>query len=104
MQINKQGELTLPGLKVSSVEQDLSEIKFDLTLNVLETEKGLEMSWAYSKALFNSDTIEHMACHFELLLKGVLENPRVNIYSAPMLSEKERYQQLVDWNNTLITW
>ncbi|MBY0573516.1 MAG: amino acid adenylation domain-containing protein, partial [Undibacterium sp.] len=98
---NIQGEtLALPNLTLSPVEQTNNIAKYDLSLMVGESERGLELGWEYNTDLFEARTLERMALHFEFLLKGLLREPHKKIADIAMLAEAERHQLLVDWNDT----
>jgi amino acid adenylation domain-containing protein/non-ribosomal peptide synthase protein (TIGR01720 family) len=94
------GELELPGLALSHLEQDFPIAKFDLTLSISETSQGLEGGWEYNTDLFDSSTIERMAAHFENLLSAIVAHPQIFVNKLPLLTEAERHQLLVKWNNT----
>ena len=105
LQNNEEGTLELPGLTLSPVSQSgVSVAKYDLTLNVKEHENGLQLGWEYNTDLFESDTVERMATHFELLLSSLLETPGESVFKAEMLSEQERHQLLVEWNDTSVDY
>ncbi|MHA7630794.1 non-ribosomal peptide synthetase [Corallococcus sp. M7] len=90
----------LPGLQVQAVELPLQTSKFDLSLMLEETGDGLSGVLEYASALFESHTIERMAGHFHRLLEGALHQPDSAIAALPWLSETERHQVLVGWNDT----
>jgi amino acid adenylation domain-containing protein len=100
LQNNAQGELELPGLALSAVEQERAVAKFDLTLNVSETDEGLQLGWEYNTDLFDVSTIERMAGHFNLLLQSLVATPDESVLKVNMLSDAERHQLLVEWNDT----
>lgn len=100
LQNNEQENLTLPGLSLSQVGEQSHIAKYDLTLNIIQNQHGLSLGWEYNTDLFNKNTISGMASHFEFLLKSLLSDLNVSVLKAPMLSDKERFQQLTDWNNT----
>src|SRR5690606_1616341 len=101
LQNNEQGILELPGLTLSPVEQGGGSIaKYDLTLNISESDHGLSLGWEYNTDLFEPDTIARMANHFDLLLRHLLEAPDENVFTVEMLSPEERHQLLVEWNDT----
>ncbi|MES2732439.1 MAG: amino acid adenylation domain-containing protein, partial [Bacteroidota bacterium] len=100
LQNNEQGQLTLPGLTLRAVEQGVGIAKYDLTLTVHESAEGLWLGWEYNTDLFESSTIARMATHFEGLLQGLLAAPQASVFTIEMLSEAERHQQLVEWNDT----
>ncbi len=100
LQNNEEGVLELPGLKLSPVELNTDTAKYDITLDVTETEQGLLLSWEYNIDLFDHKTIARMAMHFEILLKALLAKPEQSVFKAEMLSARERHQLLEEWNNT----
>ncbi|MFZ4699133.1 MAG: non-ribosomal peptide synthetase, partial [Candidatus Methylumidiphilus sp.] len=56
-------------------------------------------SWEYATDLFEAETVERMAAHFEALLDALTSNPQQAIGSVPMLTEAE-VRQLQAWNDT----
>ena len=94
------GKVELPGVTLSELNQENAIAKFDLTLSISETDQGLLGSWEYNSDLFNESTIERMASHFQNLLSAIVENPQQTVSEIPLLSDKERHQLLVEWNDT----
>ena len=88
----------LPGLRLEEVELDSGLAKFDLTLEIVETERGLYCQFEYSTDLFERSTIERMARHFQNLLLNAVDKPASPISKLKMLSATERKQIVVDWN------
>ncbi|KST65076.1 non-ribosomal peptide synthetase [Mastigocoleus testarum] len=94
------GDVELPGVALNSIQLESTIAKFDLTLSITETDQGLLAEWEYNTDLFDGLTIERMADHFQNLLQAIVENPSQKIGSLPLLSESERHQLLVEWNDT----
>ncbi|MDF5727865.1 MAG: amino acid adenylation domain-containing protein [Rhizonema sp. PD38] len=92
--------LDLHELTVSSLPVEISTAKFDLTLLIKNTLQGLIGVWEYNTDLFDAGTIARMARHFEILLSSIIANPQQSISELPLLTEAERQQLLVEWNNT----
>jgi amino acid adenylation domain-containing protein len=92
--------MALPGLEVSQVEVDSGTAKFDLALFMWEEHGGLRGRVQYSTALFDADTIERLLGHFETMLIGIVTNPDRRLSHLPLLTEREKHQILVEWNNT----
>src|ERR1700730_18253644 len=90
----------LPGLTLSPVEIDSGTAHFDLTLHIADTEQGLIATLAYNNDLFEAATITRMLGHFRNLLEAVVANPERRLSDLPFLSEAERQQLLVQWNDT----
>jgi amino acid adenylation domain-containing protein len=74
--------------------------RLDLTLTVAETSAGLSASFQYNTELFDATTMARMAAHFQELLSGIVANPEATIEALPLLSEPERYRQLIELNAT----
>ena len=66
------GELELPGVTVKPLKPKTEIAKFDLTLSMRETSDGLVGSWNYNTDLFDGETIERMAGHFQTLLSAIV--------------------------------
>nr|VFJ54372.1 MAG: amino acid adenylation domain-containing protein [Candidatus Kentron sp. FW] len=100
LQNNDPVEMELPELTMTALEQDYPIAKFDLTLNIEEQDGQLHCIWEYATSLFTEDTIRRMGRHFEVLLRGIVENPELLISQLPLLTEAERHRILVEWNDT----
>jgi amino acid adenylation domain-containing protein len=83
---------------VRSVE--IGATKFDLRFDLLETLQGLDGYLDYSTDLFDATTITRMVGHFQVLLEGIVADPEQRISELPLLTEAERHQLLVEWNET----
>ena len=90
--------LELPGLTLRPLEIDSGMAKFDLTLYVMETERGLVGALEYNTDLFDAGTIHRMLGHFSTLLEGIVANPDRGISQLPILTESERLTLLVEFN------
>ena len=97
-------ELEIPGLSLEQMWSDSGSTKFDMTWHLVERNEGLLAVVEYSTDLFNRDTIARMLGHFQVLLKGIIDNPNQRLSELPILTEIERQQLLVDWNNTYIKY
>jgi non-ribosomal peptide synthetase component F len=93
--------LELQGLKTRPLKLDSGNSMFDLTLGLTETPDGLEAFFEYSTELFDSATINRMIGHFQTLLESIISNPDLRLWELPMMSEKERQDELYSWNNRL---
>ncbi len=72
----------------------------DLHLQVAETDFQLRIR--YDAQLFEASTIDRMLNHYQILLQGMLENPQDPLSRLPILTEAEKKQALVDWNQTAV--
>jgi amino acid adenylation domain-containing protein len=94
------GDFELPGLRVSALEFAVQTTRVDLELHVREVGDSLQLYAVYSSDLFDASTIERLVAHYQELLKGIVANPAQAIATLPLLTEAERHQLLVEWNNT----
>jgi amino acid adenylation domain-containing protein len=90
----------MPGLDVEELAFDRGMAKFDLTLEVVEHDDGLNCEFEYRTDLFEPATIARMAGHFLNLLAGALDAPDVAVSRLPILDDKERSRLLIEWNQT----
>ena len=97
--IPRQG-LDLPGLTVSPVEVQNETAKFDLSLYMWDEPKGLVARLEYNTDLFKASTIERLLGHFRILVEGIVADPNRRLSELPLLTEAEKHQLLVEWNDT----
>jgi amino acid adenylation domain-containing protein/thioester reductase-like protein len=77
-----------------------AELDLDLSLSVWTAFRGLRATIVYSTDLFDADRIERMLAHLHILLAGVASDPQRPLSVFPLLTAAERYQILVEWNDT----
>jgi amino acid adenylation domain-containing protein/non-ribosomal peptide synthase protein (TIGR01720 family) len=92
--------LELPDVTLTPQFIERGTSQFDLTLAVWDTKEGLIGWWEYNSDLFEPDTIARMTSHFQTLLAAIIANPNQPIGELPLLSQQERHQLLVEWNDT----
>jgi amino acid adenylation domain-containing protein len=92
--------MALPGLKVAPIAVDCGAAHYDLTLTMTRTEAGLDGAFEYDSDLFDAATIDRMIGHFKVLLGAVVADPDRRLSDLPLLTDAERQQLLVDWNDT----
>ncbi|MGZ3457554.1 MAG: amino acid adenylation domain-containing protein, partial [Archangium sp.] len=93
-------ELALPGLELRVLEVDRRTAKFDLTLFLTDSARGLTGSLEYDTDLFDGSTAARMLGHLRVLLEGITAHPEHRLSELPLLSDAERRQLLVEWNDT----
>jgi amino acid adenylation domain-containing protein len=92
--------LDFPELTIKAMEVDNQTAKFDLTLDLQESEGGLLGWFEYSTDLFGADDVIRMAGHFQTLVEAVVQNPDQKIADLRLLTEDEQRLQLLGWNAT----
>ncbi|RQH23956.1 non-ribosomal peptide synthetase, partial [Okeania hirsuta] len=89
------------GWKAFHYKVDPGISKFNLTFSLLEEgAEGMVIVSEYNSDLFDATTIKGMSGHLSTLLEGIVTNPHISISELPLLTDKERHQLLVEWNNT----
>ncbi len=88
------------GLELEPLPLAQQEGQVDLTLEMIETDGSLKGVFKYNPDLFDACTVYRMAGHFQTLVSGVVANPEQPISTLPLLNEAEKYQLLVEWNDT----
>lgn len=92
--------LDFPGITLEPLNIHNGTAKFDLFLEMIDTAGGLAATFEYNTDLFYAETIIRMAGHFRTLLEGITATPEQRISELPILTEAERHQILVEWNDT----
>ncbi|MEH2381686.1 MAG: amino acid adenylation domain-containing protein [Nostoc sp.] len=92
--------LELPGLTLSLFEFDSKTAKLDLELHLWQDLDSLKGQMVYSTDLFDDTTITRMLGHFQTLLESIVANPEQRISDLSLLTESERQELLIDWNDT----
>ena len=89
-----------PALEMEQIEIGTGTSTFDLTFSLSETAAGLEVSAEFNTDLFDHATIARLLGHYETLLRAAPAEPDQPAATLPMLTDAERRQLLVDWNDT----
>jgi amino acid adenylation domain-containing protein len=92
------------GLDLELVSPPISYAHFDIALDVIERNGELLLQMNYSTDLFEAETISRMLGYFQTLLEGIVANPEQWLSDLPLLTQQERQQFLVEWNNTQVAY
>lgn len=97
-------ERQLEGLSMSPLKIERGNAKFDLLLSLTERPEGLSGSLEYATDLFDAATITRLRGNFQTLLEAIIKNPDEKVTSLALLTEGERHQLLIAWNQTQSTY
>jgi amino acid adenylation domain-containing protein len=100
LQNNPGSVLKLPHLELGIIKVSSGTTKFDLLLSINERNSHMRVTMRYRTDLFGPAFIERILEHYRVLLEGIAANPDQRLSDLPLLMDKERHQQLVEWNNT----
>ena len=92
------------GLEATPRILETGTAEFELTLAVREQEDGLELSLEYRTELFDAERMRRLLRHYEILLEEIVDGVERRIGEIGILSEIEKQQLLVEWNNTRIEY
>ncbi|HKG79910.1 MAG TPA: condensation domain-containing protein, partial [Pyrinomonadaceae bacterium] len=95
-----QESLRLEGLTLSYLKTESGVAKFDLSLFMADSSEGIKGALEYNTDLFERETVERLLGHFRILLEAIVGEPQRAVTELPLLSEAERQQLLVEWNET----
>src|SRR6185312_3994695 len=92
--------LKLPSITASAFPLDTHTAKFDLTFTIVKGATGFDCCAEFNSDLFEAATVRRMLGHYAKLLEGIAANPDQNLSDIPLLTDAERRQMLVEWNQT----
>jgi len=90
----------MQGLQVDWVPQPVQYTAFDLTFNLTEVGETAILECDYNCDIFKPETIQRWLGHFLTLLQGIVADIETQVSALPLLTDRERQQILVDWNQT----
>jgi amino acid adenylation domain-containing protein len=99
-------DLGMEGVKLTDVsgeaeaEGEFQTVRFDLMISIADLGQELVGDINYSRDLFEWETIERLMNHYTNLLDGIVKDSEQPIWSLSLLSDKEREQITVEWNET----
>ncbi|HEY9820921.1 MAG TPA: amino acid adenylation domain-containing protein, partial [Candidatus Sericytochromatia bacterium] len=76
----------------------------DMNLALIEAGSSFQLCWQYNTDLFDISTVHRMASSYQTLLKSILTNPEERVSALPLLTQAERHQLLVEWNDTKVEY
>jgi len=78
--------------------------RFDLTLELTESDDGVDGWLEYSTELFQQSTAARMIKHLRALLDSVAADPGQLVISIPILPAAEQRKIEVEWQDTQVVW
>ncbi|GCE07388.1 non-ribosomal peptide synthetase [Dictyobacter aurantiacus] len=86
-----QSDLSLPELRVSSVELSEPEAKLPITLYIYERQDGLLVQLVYQRALFSDQRMRLLLNQFQVLLEQIADEPGRVVDSYSLLTPASRH-------------
>jgi amino acid adenylation domain-containing protein len=88
----------MPGVEVRALDAVTPPAKFDLTLSMMEVERGLHATLDYAADLFDPGTVGRMMANLEVLLRAAAAAPDTRASALPLLAEEEAARVLGAWS------
>ena len=90
----------IANLDILPFDYDTSVSQFDITFIFTQEKETLRLDINYNTDLFEKETIYRMGGHVEELLKGIAADPLERISHLNLLTDQEKHQVLVEFNQT----
>ncbi|MGC9671571.1 amino acid adenylation domain-containing protein, partial [Planosporangium sp. 12N6] len=87
-------------LRITEHDLPRPSARFDLVVEFLPRDGGLNLAIEYNTDLFDAATVERLAGHLEVLLAGIAADPDRPVAELPLLTPAERRRVLVEYNDT----
>ena len=97
-----QGEVEVDTAPAASTGSGTS--KFDLTLTLQPTTRGLLGQVQFDRDLFDPTTVGRLLVGFGTLLERAVETPEAQLSQLSLLPASARHQLLMEWNDTEAAW
>ena len=98
------GAVEFEGLKFECERNPKRALHFDLFFNFVEGPHSLYLECDYNTDLFDASTIKRWLGHLQTLLESIAAAPTQSIDRLPILSDVERHEITVRWNDTATTY
>ncbi|HEX2269383.1 MAG TPA: amino acid adenylation domain-containing protein, partial [Pyrinomonadaceae bacterium] len=100
LQSDPRQQMQLSGLTLDWYPIESGTAKFDMVFNLWDTEQGLSGSVDYNTDLFDRDSITRLLDQFQVLLKGIVNDPQRRLSQFQLLSDESHHEVVVEWNRT----
>ncbi|NEQ48306.1 MAG: amino acid adenylation domain-containing protein [Leptolyngbya sp. SIOISBB] len=90
----------LPDLSISVGQQRVYFDRFKLALTAIQQADTIQLEFHYDKQIFDATSITQLMHQFETLLHHVMQQPDGLVNDLELLSDRDRYQILVEFNQT----
>ncbi|MBT2296178.1 non-ribosomal peptide synthase/polyketide synthase [Pseudomonas fluorescens] len=94
-------QMQLPQLSIEDLVWEGRTAQFDLTLGTYETGQGVAAELTYATDLFEPQTIERLARHWQNLLQGIVDAPQQRIGELPLLDTAQQRLMQQDWHRVV---
>ncbi|MCD4737527.1 MAG: amino acid adenylation domain-containing protein, partial [Bacteroidales bacterium] len=96
-------DLKLQGLSWKPEKVITHTAQTDLSIWIDKLDDGMNIAIEYNTDLFRASTVRQMLANFEVLLKGIVDEPGLSIAKLPVISGPEK-EKMAKWNMTDIDY
>ncbi|MBE6046947.1 MAG: amino acid adenylation domain-containing protein, partial [Clostridium sp.] len=82
-------DLVMNDITISLEDKKHDISRFDITLNIIRTDKDYKVMAEYCTDLFEKETIKNLLNNFNMILSNIIKNPSEKISNITTLSEEE---------------
>jgi amino acid adenylation domain-containing protein/non-ribosomal peptide synthase protein (TIGR01720 family) len=93
-------DLDVGEITINVIETNLGWGKYDLNILIQGGEECFSGVLIYNKEYYRDSTISRLINHYKVLLESIFHEPNREISTLAILTKEERYQLLLDWNQT----
>ncbi|MCP5051725.1 MAG: hypothetical protein GY940_31455, partial [bacterium] len=104
MQNNEPVKLKFANLRVTPCDIPSHTAKFDLTFMFTEAGETIRLDIEYNTGLFKQDRVQRLYLHFKELVKNMTTNPGQATKDIDILTQKEKKQLLLEFNDTAVDY
>ena len=90
----------LGNLALEPYDLELNTAKFEQTLTLWPSADGISGSLTYNTDLFSKASAQQFVAHFTRFCEQAFVHPETALHKVDVLSEQERDQQLIIWNQS----
>jgi amino acid adenylation domain-containing protein len=94
------GKQSFAGVEFELERVSVVSERCKLRLNAVRRGSGVELEFQYDAARLERASVERMDGYYRNLLAAAVANPEIAVAKLPLLSEEDRRQVLVEWNET----
>lgn len=93
----RKSRVRLPGLDIEPFDFGNAITRYDISLEIYESDAAFDIFWIYNTGLFDAQTISRMARHLDNLFAGAADDPDRCVTDLPLLDPDERHRLLEVW-------
>lgn len=83
--------------------QVIDQTNFPVTVYAF-AERELQLKIEFDRRRFDAPVINRMLGHLQTLLEAIAKDPAQTVSNLPLLTQQERHQALVEWNETRVDY